>query len=927
VKNLLRIIKLLAAADLLMLLVKGSYQIPFTAIESKHPATSVFVLLCATLADQYLRGRGQKWTTDKWDRFIFLAIWAVYLVNFRWRGSGDVVAASLEPFALLRQGNLYLDAFYDNFLSRQDISWVYHRAGHVLSMYTSAPGLLLTPVYLIPAVSGVTVTDLMIHQLQKIGASFMVALSAYFVLRSLSLLVSRRWALILTIAYAFGTSSWSTSSQAIWQHGPSELFLSIGIYALLRSAQSGSLVSPPSERYLALSGFSFAMAIWCRYSNVLVFGCVELLILLRYRSSARSFLAGSIAPFLAILADNYFHSGSIFKTGYQPQALLFTRTWLPGFLGLLVSPSRGLLFYSPFLVFSVWGFGSSWSKKELTLWRVLGVACFAVLIFYSCYEAWCGGWCFGPRYLADIMPLLILGIVPVINKLDSSFLLRRVFILAVAYSILVHALGSFLTWSWEAVPPNLWSWSNYPVTSLLSRIGAPSGHGIEGSAVLISLAGLLVWFFIGLKNKNLRMFMAASGVLFVSLGGLPAVAATERPPLSTGVQAFQAHRWLDAMAAFLEALRQNPNDVEAHKYIPITVREIEAQNRSIVRGLRLNMLNDATNRLENERLDAQPIQTAMSDMTHRQERAQDERWSTLLEQARVEHQLGHLLAASDLTLRIIAEKHDHRGAQQELSLLLADISQTLNKDSDLLVQERYTLEGFNAYAQGDYDTATGAWRKARAIVQQTYPAPQAAQQLAALRFERFSRHAESETAEKERIAKTERTFKHGVEFYEKGRYAQALEAFREVAFSKPDYPQLAYYLVHSENGVEEDRTRKLTEARRKEIAATLAEGIAQMEHEKYAEAEVSFQRVLALDSTNPQARSYMTVVQGELQRRHDPKTAQIHYEAGLVAYASGKLEEAAREWKIATRMDSQNEKAVNALAKVQRELAFSRELR
>src|SRR5205823_4950259 len=97
-------------------------------------------------------------------------------------------------------------------------------------------------------------------------------------------------------------------------------------------------------------------------------------------------------------------------------------------------------------------------------------------------------------------------------------------------------------------------------------------------------------------------------------------------------------------------------------------------------------------------------------------------------------------------------------------------------------------------------------------------------------------------------------------------------------------------------------------------------GVAFMEHEKYAEAAEAFHQVLALDRSNPPARSYLAVVEAEIQRRHDPKTAQAHYEAGLIAYASGKLEEAVREWRIANRMDPQNEKAVNALTKVKKEL-------
>lgn len=67
------------------------------------------------------------------------------------------------------------------------------------------------------------------------------------------------------------------------------------------------------------------------------------------------------------------------------------------------------------------------------------------------------------------------------------------------------------------------------------------------------------------------------------------------------------------------------------------------------------------------------------------------------------------------------------------------------------------------------------------------------------------------------------------------------------------------------------------------------------------------------------------MAQAEINKTHDPKGAQMHYEAGLIDYASGKLEDAVREWRMTLRMDPEHEKASNALNKVQRELALYRE--
>ncbi len=425
-------------------------------------------------------------------------------------------------------------------------------------------------------------------------------------------------------------------------------------------------------------------------------------------------------------------------------------------------------------------------------------------------------------------------------------------------------------------------------------------------------------------NRNRAIYFSVCAAVLSCAGSRTVHALSEPPQLADGVQAFQQHRWLDAMVDFIEVLRRDPGNSQAHKYIPLTIQEIEAQNHAVARDMRLTMLSSTAQRLEHNRMDTDLVEGAVAEMTHSEQRHLEDRWNRWLEEAKLERQEGHLLAANDLILHIIAEKPGHADAQRELSLLQTDIREALQKNSDLLIQERYALQGFYAYGQSDYAAAATAWEKARIIIQQTHTAQEVPQVLASLRFETYSKYAEAQVAERIREAQIDARFAQGVDLYNKRHYAQALEAFREVALAKPEYSNLSFYLVRSETGVEKDRTRLLTEARRREIAASLQKGVDQMEHEKYAEAQEAFRHVLSLDPSNPTAGSYLTAVRAEINRLHDPAAAQAHYEAGLIAYASGKLEEAVREWHIATRMNPQHEKACNALAKVRKELALGR---
>jgi hypothetical protein len=160
----------------------------------------------------------------------------------------------------MEHGHLYLDEYFPDSVEGE-VSEVYRRGGHILSKYSSAPGLCLVPFDMIPGLARVVPTDLFLHQTQKIGASFLVALSALFLMKSLLFFVPGREAWFLAFAYAFGTSAFSISSQAIWQHGPSQFFLCLGLWMIARvfypdSRSHGENLFGP----LCLSGFSFAMA-------------------------------------------------------------------------------------------------------------------------------------------------------------------------------------------------------------------------------------------------------------------------------------------------------------------------------------------------------------------------------------------------------------------------------------------------------------------------------------------------------------------------------------------------------------------------------------------------------------------------------------------------------------------------------------------
>jgi Flp pilus assembly protein TadD len=395
--------------------------------------------------------------------------------------------------------------------------------------------------------------------------------------------------------------------------------------------------------------------------------------------------------------------------------------------------------------------------------------------------------------------------------------------------------------------------------------------------------------------------------------------------LSRGINAFQERRWSDALNVFLESLRNDPSNPEAHAYVALIAREMEAQRQAIIRDHRLEMLGGASKRLEQSRQDSSLLAQAIIDTTQTEKRAQEKNWRSRCEEARIERNAGHLLLANDIVLKVLAENGSFPEAQRELSELQSQIRRLLDSQGGASIAERYALEGFYAYGQADYPAALAAWGKGRTLIEQSYPGTDGDHRIQDLHFTAYERIARGHTDEELRIAELKTLFEEGRMLFQQNRFTLALETFRKVAIRDPEYPQLGYYIVQTEAASENERSLRLGEEKRREIDQALQKGLDSLEKENLTDAEKNFEAVLRLDPTHSQAGSYLKMVRAEIQKRHDPKAAQLHYESGLIAYASGKLDEAMREWNMARRMNPQHEKALNALAKVQKELALNRE--
>ena len=153
-----------------------------------------------------------------------------------------------------------------------------------------------------------------------------------------------------------------------------------------------------------------------------------------------------------------------------------------GYHGLLFSPSRGLLVFSPVVALTAIGLPAVLRahRSSPMLW-CCGAAALQFTL-YGSYVVWWGGHTYGPRYMLDLLPLLVPMAVASAHRIRGH-LLPLLTGLAVAWSVGVAGLGAFVFphERWNTDPADvdrhherLWEWSDATDRAGLARRPEPA---------------------------------------------------------------------------------------------------------------------------------------------------------------------------------------------------------------------------------------------------------------------------------------------------------------------------------------------------------------------------------------------------------------------------------------------------------------------
>ena len=365
---------------------------------------------------------------------VFLGFAAVYLATaaYGWLQSIDTIAAALPAWKVAEHGTLRVDEF------RTATPWFVETSDGFYSNRFPGVIFIAVPAYAVAGLLGFSGAASPTLVPAAITAALVTAAAMgllYVVFREL---VPAGVAIAGVLVAGLGTGTWSVSGHALWTHGPAQLYLITGMVSLMH------------ERWFPV-GVAHGLAVFTRPQLAVVPFITGIGASLRRRSVRPAFIIGALSAvgLGGVVLSNYLVFGrSTVTGGYSPHAPNFLlgmplTMYASNWMLTLVSPLRGLLFISPFLLASVPRFRVAW--RSAPPWcRTSAIAGLAYMALQLRINVWHGGDAFF-GYRLPIESLTLAAPILLISThrwLAESRGGRQFFKIAVAWAIGLQAFGA-----------------------------------------------------------------------------------------------------------------------------------------------------------------------------------------------------------------------------------------------------------------------------------------------------------------------------------------------------------------------------------------------------------------------------------------------------------------------------------------------------
>ena len=481
-----------------------------------------------------------------------LLLFVLAFANLRDIWSPDVLPNALLPFTLLREGNVNYDEFVFRpaersaapqttagtaqrldseayFFRACGVSTATQPAGvprskggppapgpndHVCSVFPPGMGLLAIPFFLPFVLSGAPALDLgLLLRVGHVAAAFYEVIATLLLWAVLRRLVTERAALGLVLLYFLGTSVRTVAAQALWQHAGVHLAISLALWLVL-------VERPVSLRREFLAGLATGLGAVVRQTTALLApfipGAHVGVTVAGGRRGDRviAVLVGAALGVLPLVVFNAVVLGDPFEQGYGSKPFDIGGLGI-GLVGLLVSPSRGLFVYEPWTILAlvsmaIAGFAKTTRGNISRRISGLLVPWILMVLLYATYAEWWGGRVFGPRFLDDLAPVLVVGLAWGVRGGWFAFgFMRAVLWLSVAWSLVIFNAAAFVyDQSWDTFPVNvnddpsrLFSWADPQWLAVLRQLVA-GGYPVMVAIALTALALVFLARVEGLMGRR-----------------------------------------------------------------------------------------------------------------------------------------------------------------------------------------------------------------------------------------------------------------------------------------------------------------------------------------------------------------------------------------------------------------------------------------
>jgi hypothetical protein len=280
-------------------------------------------------------------------------------------------------------------------------------------------------------------------RMQRISAALLMALAGvvFFAMARRRLPIG--WSLFVALVGSLGTHVWSIASRSLQGHCWLVLLMAVALHELLRAESDRRRLRP-----VWLGGI-LSLAFWVRPTAPLLILPITAYVWLRHRRSVWSLLLTGTVGLALFLAYSRSHFGQ-WLPDYYLGGQLATKHLLYGLSASLVSPSRGIVVYSSFLVLVAYALVAYRRHLPHPGLATTAVVAIVLHVFVVALQPITGAQGYGPRFLTDLVPFFVLlSILAARAALDapSPWRWRRRLELAtlaatVALSVLIHGAGA-----------------------------------------------------------------------------------------------------------------------------------------------------------------------------------------------------------------------------------------------------------------------------------------------------------------------------------------------------------------------------------------------------------------------------------------------------------------------------------------------------